>query len=141
MSTQAPSQSENQQNTNSSSDDMAQLYQEVIKKRSLIIVEDNQLLPLLDYCLDYKQQCLEDEKYLLARDANELAESIKEELQYREEDQSSSQTVATEESTETTKKISEYVFILQKKKKLMRCRYFFLFYPILIRFQSFHYLD
>lgn len=125
MSSQAPSQSENQQNENSNSDDMARLYQEVLKKRSLIIVEEDQLKPLLEYCLDYKQQCLEEEKYLLARDANELAESIKEEMQYRKEDQSANQSSTADESTETTKKISEYVLLT--KEINFKSTFFFVF--------------
>lgn len=125
MSSQAPSQSESQQNENSNSDDMARLYQEVLKKRSLIIVEEDQLKPLLEYCLDYKQQCLEEEKYLLARDANELAESIKEEMQYRKEDQSANQSSTADESTETTKKISEYVLLT--KEINFKSTFFFVF--------------
>lgn len=110
-----PQSEKNQDADQNSNNSMAQLYQEVLKKRSLIIVEEDQLSPLLDYCIEYKQKCLEEEKYLAARDANELAESIKEELQYRQEEQADDQSAPNEESTETTKKISEYVFLYKKK--------------------------
>lgn len=117
MSDQGSPQSEaNQDVGQNSNNSMEQLYQEVIKKRSLIIVEENQLLPLLDYCLEYKQQCLEEERYLAARDANELAESIKKELQYRQEDQDGEQSTTSEVSTETTKKYQSMFFYKKKKK-------------------------
>ncbi|OHS96432.1 hypothetical protein TRFO_37413 [Tritrichomonas foetus] len=121
------SQSSDAQSMQYSDSEMADLHQQVLKKRSLGFVEEDQLLPLYNYLGNLKMQYLEEEKYLEARDANELMENCKEEIQFRNEDKNDEQNRDSSENSTAGRKKSEY---LSNKRKI------FLFFRIHLEFQK-----
>jgi hypothetical protein len=62
---------------------MEQLRTQVLERRTFAFVEDSKLQGLYDYLRTLKARHLEAERYLEARDANELLEYCRAELQYR----------------------------------------------------------
>jgi hypothetical protein len=85
---------------------MEQLRAEVMKRHTLSFVEDSQLPPLCDYLRELKARHIEAERYLEARDANELLEYCKVEIQHRLDSQPIPPPDHEAESTVTGQKLS-----------------------------------
>jgi hypothetical protein len=63
--------------------EMEQLRSQVLERRTFAFVEDSKLQGLYDYLRTLKARHMEAERYLDARDANELLEYCRGEIQYR----------------------------------------------------------
>lgn len=64
---------------------MDQIYQEVLKKKTLAFIQTSQLPQFYEYCDNLKDKLIDEERYLDARDADLLMGSIVEELSYRKD--------------------------------------------------------
>lgn len=90
---------------------MEKVRQDVIAKKTLDIVEPDQLQDFYDYLVQYKEKCLQSEQYLDARDANNLMNAVKAEINKHNPPKTDEQQVKSQGSTIVGGKIAKFVII------------------------------
>jgi hypothetical protein len=89
---------------------LEKLRRTIMKRRTFSFVNDRDLAPLFTYLRQYKAILLSDEEYLQARDANELIEYTKKEIDKRTGKSSVQENRSVSEDSWAETELAEYVY-------------------------------